>query len=175
LVHRATFTNDAFFARAIFTGDARFTGATFTNNASFARATFTNNATLEDATFTSDAQFTSATFTSDAQFTGATFTGNASFHDAIANTYDFSRAQFHTADQGPWVARRVTLTGAVFHVRARVGVAAAETCCDRLQAREGMHLLVRGGAVDLEDAELLRRSILAHSESRTPDMVRSFT
>jgi hypothetical protein len=57
----------------------------------------------------------------------------------------------------------VTLTGAVFHVRARLAVAAATTYCRRLQAREGVHLVVRGGAVDLEDAEFLRRSILAHS------------
>jgi hypothetical protein len=59
----------------------------------------------------------------------------------------------------------VTLTGAVFHVRARLAVAAANNNCRRLQAREGVHLVVRGGAVDLEDAEFLRRSILAHSGS----------
>jgi len=50
-------------------------------------------------------------------------------------------------------------------VRARVAVAAAKTGCRRLQAREGVHLVVRGGAVNLEDAEFLRRSILAHSWS----------
>jgi Pentapeptide repeats (9 copies) len=162
---RATFTGYAGFAGATFTSDASFAGATFTSFAWFAGATFTSNASFAGATFTRVARFDGATFTSNASFAGASFTATAWFDDAIANAYDFSRAQFHTADPGPWVARRVTLTGAVFHVRARVAVAAAETCCDRLQAREGVHLLVRDSAVDLEDAELLRRSILAHSES----------
>ena len=161
----ATFTGNAGFAGATFTSVAWFDGATFTGVAGFGDTTFTSNAGFTRATFSSYAGFTRATFTGNAGFTGATFTGNAGFTGAIANAYDFSRAQFHTADQGPWVARRVTLTGAVFHVRARAAVAAAKTCCDWLQAREGMHLLVRGGAVDLEDAELLRPSILAHSES----------
>jgi hypothetical protein len=65
-----------------------------------------------------------------------------------------------------WVARQVTLTGAVLHVRARLAVAAAAKCdCRRLQTREGVHLVVRGAAMDLEDAEFLRRSILSHSGS----------
>jgi hypothetical protein len=162
---RATFTGYAGFAGATFTSDASFAGATFTSFAWFAGATFTGNASFAGATFTRVARFDGATFTCNASFAGATFTATTWFDDAIANAYDFSRAQFHTADPGPWVARRVTLTGAVFHVRARVSVAAAKTCCDRLQAREGMHLLVRDSTVDLEDAELLRRSILAHSES----------
>jgi len=98
-------------------------------------------------------------------FTGAIFSGIAEFHVAIARAYDFSKAQFHASDPGPWVARRVRLTGTVFHVRARLTVATAETDCRRLQAREGVHLIVLGGPVDLEDAEFLRRSILAHSGS----------
>jgi uncharacterized protein YjbI with pentapeptide repeats len=165
--HDATFTGDAEFSGATFTRGAQFQGATFTGDAWFTDATFTGYAGFADATFTSNALFNRATFTGDAEFRGATFTSIARFSGAIANAYDFSRAQFHTTDQdpGPWVARRVTLTGAVFHVRARVAVAAAKTCCDRLQAREGVHLVVGGGAVDLEDAEFLRPSILAHSES----------
>jgi len=67
------------------------------------------------------------------------------------------------------MARQVTLAGAVFRVRSRIGIAAAKVDCRRLQAREGVHLLVRGGGVDLEDAEFLRRSILAHSASE-PDL-----
>jgi hypothetical protein len=34
-----------------------------------------------------------------------------------------------------------------------------------MEAREGVHLVGRGGTVDFEDAEFLRRSILAHSAS----------
>jgi len=172
----AAFTGDAWFKDAAFTGGALFRGATFTGGALFYKATFTGDALFKDATFTDsasfdgatftgNARFTGTTFTHDALFTGATFTGDARFGGAIADAYDFSRAQFHSTDPGPWVARRVTLTGAVFHVRARLVVAAAKTDCRRLQAREGVHLVVRGGAVDLEDAEFLRRSILEHSGS----------
>jgi uncharacterized protein YjbI with pentapeptide repeats len=166
----ATFTSNAWFTGATFddatfTSDAWFDGATFTGDARFDDATFTGHARFDDATFTRDARFDDATFTRDAWFDGTTFTSNAWFGGAIADAYDFSRAQFHTTDPGPWVAGQVTLTGAVFHVRARVAIAAANTYCDRLQAREGIHLLVRGGAVNLEDVELLRHSILAHSGS----------
>ena len=173
----ATFTGDAEFRDATFTGDAEFTGATFTGDAWFGGATFTGDAWFEGATFTGDAWFPDATFTRHAQFTGTTFTGHAlftgaifsgiaEFHVAIARAYDFSKAQFHASDPGPWVARRVRLTGTVFHVRARLTVATAETDCRRLQAREGVHLIVLGGPVDLEDAEFLRRSILTRRALR---------
>ena len=46
-----------------------------------------------------------------------------------------------------------------------VAVAAVESDCRRLQSREGVHLVGLGGAVDLEDAEFLGRSILSHSVS----------
>jgi Pentapeptide repeats (9 copies) len=162
--NQATFTGDAGFDGATLTGDAGFNGATFTDDVRFSGATFTGNAWFNGATFTGNAWFNGATFTDDARFTGATFTGHAWFNGAIANAYHFTLAQFHTTDPGPWAARQVTLTGAVFHVRARLAVAATANCdCRRLQTREGVHLLVRGGAVDLEDAEFLRRSILMHS------------
>jgi uncharacterized protein YjbI with pentapeptide repeats len=162
---RTTFTGNARFASATFTGTARFDNATFTDDAWFDRTTFTGNAWFDSATFIGTAEFDNATFTN-AGFTFATFTGDARFRGAIADAYDLGGAQFHATDPGPWVARQVTLAGAVFHVRARVGVAAVEKVdCGRLQAREGVHLLVRGGGVDLEDAEFLRRSILAHSAS----------
>jgi hypothetical protein len=135
----AIFTGDASFNGAIFTGDASFADATFTRHARFTDATFTSDARFTDATFTGYAWFNGATFTSRAWFTDATFTSDARFTDAIADAYDFSRAQFHTTDPGPWVARQVTLTVAVFHVRARLAVAAAAKCdCRRLQAREGV-------------------------------------
>ena len=135
----ATFTRHARFTDATFTSDARFTDATFTGYAWFNGATFTSDARFTDATFTGYAWFNGATFTSRAWFTDATFTSDARFTDAIADAYDFSRAQFHTTDPGPWVARQVTLTVAVFHVRARLAVAAAAKCdCRRLQAREGV-------------------------------------
>jgi uncharacterized protein YjbI with pentapeptide repeats len=159
----ATFTGAAGFGSATFTSDAAFESATFTSDASFESATFTSDASFERATFTGDASFGGATFTSDASFSEATFTSDASFTGALADAYDFNRAQFHTTDPGPWVAPRVVFTGTVFHVPARVAIAADEVDCRRLQAREGVHLIVRGGVVDLEDAELLRRSILEHS------------
>jgi uncharacterized protein YjbI with pentapeptide repeats len=162
----ATFTGDTWFRGATFTSDARFDGATFTGNAGFTGANFTGgSAWFTGATFTGDATFNGTTFTGDAGFRGATFTRDANFSGALADAYDFSGAQFYATDPGPWVARRLSLKGSVFSVRAKVGVAAAKVDCGRLQAREGVHLLVRGGAVNLEDAEFLRRSILAHSGS----------
>ena len=172
----ATFTNSAVFEGATFTGPAgfdaatfsqfaKFRDATFTGDADFDRATFTGDADFDSATFTGNADFDSATFTGDATFRRATFTGYAWYDNAIAHTFIFTLAQFHVAGPGPWAARHVWLAAAVFHMRARVAVAAVEVDCGRLQAREGLHLLVRGGAVDLEDAEFLRHSILAHSAS----------
>jgi hypothetical protein len=184
----ATFTSKAWFLSATFAGDAQFEGATFNDTAWFDMATFGGEATFLEATFSHNVLFNGATFSDEVWFAGATFSGEAMFegatfgdlacfasatfshsalfNGAIADVYDLSRAQFHTMDPGPWIARRVTLTGAVFHLQARVAVAAVEKRdCRRLQAREGLHLIGRGGVVDLEDAEFLRRSILAHSAS----------
>lgn len=161
----ATFTGDASFDHTTFTRGASFSGATFNGDANFRLVTFTGDADFGGAAFAGDADFWSVNFTEHALFARATFTSTVDFFDAIAHVYNFDRAQFHTTDPGPWIARWVTLTGAVFHVRARVAIAAIATDCRRLQAREGVHLIFRGGAVDLEDAEFLRRSILAHSTS----------
>jgi uncharacterized protein YjbI with pentapeptide repeats len=161
----ATFEGNAWFVRATFARKTEFNGATFAREAEFVGAIFTDVANFGRATFTGDAGFGWATFTSFAGFAGATFTSLAQFNFAIAECYDFRGAQFHKTDPGPWVARRVNLTEAVFHVQARVAIAAITISCRRLQAREGVHLVVRGGDVDLEDAQFLRHSILAHSGS----------
>ena len=129
-------------------------------------AIFTGDASFDGATFTGDALFDGVTFISKARFRRAIFANHAWFGRAIADTYDFSWAQFYKTDPGPWVAQYVTLAGAAFHVRARVEIASLWNDCQRLQAREGVDLVCRGGrAVDLEDAEFLQRSILAHSAS----------
>jgi uncharacterized protein YjbI with pentapeptide repeats len=161
----ATVSSDPWFLGTIFTRDAEFDGATFTCGAEFNHAIFPGAARFVNATFTGGARFVNATFTGDALFGGATFAGAAQFHGAIAQGIHFDKAEFQTTDPGPWIAGHVTLEGAVFHMRARVGIAAVKVDCRRLQAREGVHLLVRGGAVNLEDAEFLRWSILAHSGS----------
>jgi uncharacterized protein YjbI with pentapeptide repeats len=172
----ATFTGYAWFGGAMFTGGAGFNGATFTRDAWFGGAMFTGDAGFGgamftgrtrfiSATFIGAARFNSATFTGDARFDDATFTGDAPFSEAIADGYDFRRAQFHSTDPGPWVAGVVNLANAVFHVRARVAITAAKSDWHRLQAREGVHVVLHGGVVDLEDAEFLRRSILSHSGS----------
>ncbi len=150
---------------ATFTGVGKFGGATFTGNAGFDKATFTGNvARFDEATFTGDARFDGATFTGNvAWFARATFTGDAAFAEAVAAEYEFKGAQFHGELLGPWVAGSVGLAGAVFHTRARVAINAARADCSRLQAREGLHLVLRGCRVDLSDAEFLRRSIVADS------------
>ena len=162
----ATFTDNVGFDGVTFAGTVSFAGATFTRNALFKDATFARNALFNEATFTGDAWFEGTTFTGSALFAGATFGGTAWFSDAIAHAYDYRSVQFHTTDPGPWIGERVTLAGAVLHLRARVVVAAVEGDYRRLQSREGVHLVCLGDAVDLEDAEFLRRSILAHSASQ---------
>ena len=133
----ATFTRHAMFNHATFIGTAFFTKATFTGKALFTDATFIGAAEFIDTTFTRLVWFSRATFTRDALFTNATFNDDAGFSDAIADSYVFTTAQFHTTRPGPWVARQVTLTGAVFHVRARAAVATLDFDCRQLQAREG--------------------------------------
>ena len=161
-----TFTGDSSFGRTTFAGDAWFGDTMFTGEAMFARATFTGEALFHRATFTRFTWFGGTTFTGQAGFFRATFTGKAKFDDAIAASYDFREARCHGADLGPWVSRRLTLEGAVFHSPVRLAMSAVETVdCHRLQAREGALLLSHGGTLDLTDAEFLRPSILTHSTS----------
>jgi hypothetical protein len=117
----AAFTSVASFDHAAFTSDASFNDVTFNDLARFYSAIFTGDASFDSVTFNGAASFLNVTFTGDASFRGANFTGDAQFQWAIADAYDFVRAKFHTADPGPWVARRVTINRAVFHVRGPVG------------------------------------------------------
>lgn len=161
--HRATFKSVAHFTDATFAAGVTFDGVAFNSDAGFVRAIVTGNASFTGATFAGDAWFGSATFAGDAGFARATFIRAVRFEGAVAGTFRLSGAEFHSADAGPWVAANVLLAGAVFHSRTRVAVAAVEIDGSRLQAREGVHLVAAAGAVDLTDAEFLRRSILAHS------------
>ena len=163
----ATFTREALFGGAIFTGDTSFGGATFTRDAWFAEATFTGTALFSGATFTGDTWFSKATFTRDAWFDGAAFTGKAKFDSALALTWSLRAAQFSTPDPGPWIGSTVDLTDAVVQVHSRIAVTATTVNASRLQVREGGHLVIKSSALDLSDAQFLRRSILSGPNQET--------
>jgi hypothetical protein len=70
---------------------------------------FSDHALFDGATFTGRAAFVGGTFTDDAAFRHATFSDDLVFDiNTMADMYNFTRARFHMAEAGPWIARRVT-------------------------------------------------------------------
>jgi hypothetical protein len=66
-------------------------------------------------------------------------------------------------------APRRSPAAAVLHARSRIEITAGDVSLQRLQAREGAHLIVRAEKeVDLSDAEFLRSSILAAATATPP-------
>jgi hypothetical protein len=165
----APFTRDALFRKATFARIARFDEATFASKADFRETTFTADACFRgaafndgvdfrNATFDDFARFDSVVFGRSADFVNAKFKGPASFHETVADELDLSRVEFSAPDPGPWIATVIRLQGAVFAVRSRIKVTARDIYGSRLQAPEGVDLILHCAQVDLSDAAFLRSS-----------------
>ncbi|MDD7965500.1 pentapeptide repeat-containing protein [Actinomycetospora lemnae] len=170
----ATFVQPCVFKGATFKGQADFRDASF-HSVDFSRAVFERGFYFCRSTVIGASVFASSTFARGADFTSCSFSGPARFVDALAGTFTnveagvwygfrFDDAQFYASTVGPWVAEHISLTGATFHSRCRLELAASMLVANSLQAKEGIHLVVRSDELRLADAQFLKPSIVAAGE-----------
>jgi uncharacterized protein YjbI with pentapeptide repeats len=185
----ATFQGEARFNNAIFEGQTRFFGTTFEGKAGFNMARFTGEAVFNGATFQRVADFIAARFEREARFPGATFHSEAGFgratfeREAVFNEATFERetrfagavfqdrALFKEAsfqrprEFGPLLAKQLILEDAVFGERVQLEATVAKLSAQRAQFPAGVYLRLRYASVDLDDANLAVRAILAGEPS----------